>query len=155
MRPYYHVSRKHLGASVVLIPKQPLNATWMEASLPDRVCFAPTVEQCLASISGAQVRSLVIGETLPKRRRVRGEWHHANPSVYTTNRRLRKPPQDCTDFSITEERWSLSPIEVVHAGFVCLAHLSRTGQVRLVKRSHTPTERISRAFEQWGDNSFL
>lgn len=139
-RPLFHVSRVHLGDQVLLDPRQPETAVHPERGLPERVCFAPTVAQCLASMSGARLSALVIGEAVPRRKRIEGEWCHANPSVYQTHQRLRCPPQNRSDFARTGERWSLWPIRVSHAGFVCLATLTREGRVLVASAEQSPSE---------------
>ena len=150
----FHVSSHDLGPRVVLVPQHPKTATWREDGLPPRVCFAPTVEKCLASLSGAEMACLVIGETLPRRKRVEGIWCHANPVVYQTNKRLRRPPQDRSDFALTGERWSLGPIEVERVGFVCLEHLTHHGRTVVVDRRWTLAERLGQDYRNW-DNDFL
>lgn len=151
-RPLFHVSRRHLGSRVVLMPKQPETACFLEEGLPPRVCFAPSVRHCLASMSGARLTSLVIGETVPRRRRVEGLWAHANPSVYQTVQRLRLPPQDRSDFAQTGERWALKPLEVEHVGFVCLATLTREGRVHVVSAEQSRGEELSQAYRAWDDD---
>lgn len=150
----FHVSRIYLGPRVVLTPRQPETAIHHERGLPDRVCFAPSVRQCLASLSGARVSALVIGETLPRRKKVNGKWAHANPVVYQTNKRLRRPPQDRSDFALTGERWSLGPIEVERVGFVCLEHLTHHGSTVVVDRRWTLAERLGQDYRNW-DKDFL
>jgi len=150
--PFFHVSRVYLGPRVILTPRQPGTAIHHERGLPDRVCFAPSVRRCLASLSGAGVSALVIGETVPRRKKVNGQWAHANPAVYQGPSRLRRPPQDRSDFASTGERWSLKPVEVEHVGFVCLRRLTRQGVVTLVRSPWSMADRLGQQYERWQDD---
>jgi hypothetical protein len=84
MTPMYHVSRIDLGNAPILTAKVP------ECSLPERegrkprVCFAPTIEQCLLSLVAHRGATLAdaVDHFLPR------SWEDAilNPTVYATSK---------------------------------------------------------------------
>ncbi len=98
----------------------PSNANPQEPKEP-RVCFAPTVAQCVQGIvSGRKAtEDLVLIELMPGSFCKR--W--ANPVVYKTRKALFKPSSTIADFDLTEEHWSLKPIEVRRHGYVDLRAL--------------------------------
>ena len=48
----FHVSKRDLGEYITLTPRVPKNATKTEDRITPRVCFSPTVEQCVIGIVG-------------------------------------------------------------------------------------------------------
>jgi hypothetical protein len=112
----YHVSRFELGVSPTLVPRIPSSAVTEREGDHHRVCFAPTIKQCLRSIeSGSKATTFnVISEFLPRK------WSEdlTNPIVYVTRKTLVKAPADKSDFGVTEEHWSLVPIKVQFRAYI-------------------------------------
>jgi hypothetical protein len=48
----YHLSFANLGVKTILDIKKPNRSYLEEKNLPERVCFAPTIEQCIYGIEG-------------------------------------------------------------------------------------------------------
>lgn len=128
---YFHISKIDLGKSVVLVPKMPSSAGPDEGD-SSRVCFAPTIEKCLCSISGM---TTVTYENVFREFRPYGKKLAVNPTVYTTNQSLKRPPKIKSDFALTGEMWSLKDIEVNRAGYVCLRSLILKSKVKVVRTS--------------------
>lgn len=134
---HYHVSAKDLGAKVVLTAKVPETAGNEECRKTARVCFAPSVWQCLMGVTGICDHFAIIAELVSTHRRDR-----TAPVVYRTSRKLFIPKQ-VSDYADTHEVWSLEDIEVTRHGYVDLAYLLKHGVVRTTKN---PTYNVDEAF---------
>lgn len=112
----FHVARRDLGPSLVLEPRIPINASKTECQKTPRVCFAPTVEQCVIGIVGYAIRRDItyLGAFLEL---ANSQWC---PTVYYTHDDL-YCPDPTSDFLITEEHWALDPVSVERIGYInCL-----------------------------------
>jgi len=112
----YHVSSKDLGENPILSARIPGSAVKPEDLVTRRVCFCPTVKQCLYAITGhvkpnygTIIRELLYGQ---------GQVIE-NPTVYVTRKQL-IVPESVSDYQITGEEWSLSDIKVKRKGYVNL-----------------------------------
>lgn len=113
----FHVSRQDLGHIVTLTPRIPRSASKSECLLTPRVCFSPTVEQCVIGIVGYAVSQEItfLGAFTEL---ANASWC---PTVYHTDETLFKPKQ-VSDFHITHEEWALAPITVERIGYIdCMA----------------------------------
>src|SRR6266705_221931 len=120
MKTYYHVSQIDHGKTFVMEPRYPQSAVGNREVNRPRVCFAPTIAQCLYAIVGAGDLVCIgdaLRELLPPPSK---DGAYQNPVVYATERRLSKPPQHLSDYAITGERHSYTPIEVVRVGYLSL-----------------------------------
>jgi len=122
-RRFYHISKVDLGETIVLKAKMPASAH-QEHGKP-RVCFAPTLWQCVHSIVGQKPPISyhdVIADFLWEIRasKTRPQTHTANPAVYVTHKRLTPATSGVSDFDYTNEHWSLSDIEVQRFGYLDL-----------------------------------
>ena len=131
MKTHYHVSENNLGATVVLKAQIPKSALVKREGSRPRVCFASTLEKCLASIQGDI--KITVSETATVYLSRAGTKPINNPTVYATQKRLVTPPQDASDFADTQERWSVTDIEVKRVGYVCLRKLAFAHKVFLTK----------------------
>ncbi|WYW00848.1 hypothetical protein Aura_00169 [Pseudomonas phage vB_PpuM-Aura] len=134
MPRFYHVSVKDLGKHVILKAKVPIGRNRDECAETLRVCFAPTVWQCLAARIGVGDIASVVHEA----------WYHTsrsdralgkitNPVVYFTDKKLFKP-KAVSDFAKTKEHWSKVDIEVERTGFVDIKTLMATGRIEITNR---------------------
>lgn len=113
----YHVSRRDLGHIVTLTPQIPRSATKDECHLTPRVCFSPTVEQCVMGIVGYGLSQDItfLGAFMEL---ANASWC---PTVYHTDETLFEP-EWVSDFHITHEEWALAPITVERIGYIdCMA----------------------------------
>ena len=114
-RKMYHISKVDLGEYVTLEPRLPDSADGNSEGNKLRVCFSPSVAQCLHSLHSGKdcTEADVLEEFIP------GAWKPriTNPAVYVTQRVLVKPPS-VSDFELTGEHWSLRPINVKRIGYV-------------------------------------
>lgn len=127
---HFHVSHADLGERVIMTPRIPYSANPAECPNTKRVCFAPTVWQCLAGICGTSKFSCILNELL----------YHSIPSglqpaVYVTRRKLVTPPKLVSDYEFTGEVWSLEPIEVVRIGYVDLRRFVSKLQVGVTSKA--------------------
>lgn len=103
----FHVSKRDLGEKVILTPSIPRDTAKGEDRVTPRVCFAPTVEQCVIGIVGygisQDITFLGAFSILAN-----SQWC---PTVYKTEEVLFEPDW-VSDFHITHEEWALDPIEV-------------------------------------------
>lgn len=122
----YHVSRADLGSTPTLTAQVPECSVPERESWKPRVCFAPTVEQCLLSLVAYRDATMAdaVDHFLPRTY----DEEILNPAVYTTRKRLTLPPQSKSDFKLTGERWSMSDIEVHKIGYLNLGVLIRGSQ---------------------------
>jgi hypothetical protein len=138
MGAWYHVSEKDLGDTVILTAKVPKTAP---ADLEDvttaRVCFAPSISQCLYAIHSYKTN--LISEVIKTYLHTTPQ-SCINPTVYFTDAELVKP-DDASDYSITEEHWSLTDIAVRRLGYVDLYHLLMKKNLRLTQKSCTVPKR--------------
>ncbi len=120
MKRYFHLSKVDLGEQVVLEPKVPESAVTPECVSTPRVCFAPTLFQCLISISGSSNTASAMTEFLYSHK-----TQFNNPTVYsTTSRKLILPKYPkCSDYQSTGEHWSLRPIKVRRLGYLDMTQL--------------------------------
>ena len=123
----YHISRKDLGETTALKPKIPKYRHEAECSTTRRVCFSPTVEQCVLGLIGFGInRELTIFTTF-----LELASPIDCPTVYCTNEKLFKP-LPIGDFGITDEHWSLEPIVVERCGYLDCMAMVEDRQVRLI-----------------------
>jgi hypothetical protein len=117
----FHVSRRDLGKLVTLTPQIPRNAAKDECRVTPRVCFSPTVEQCVIGIVGYGLSQDItfLGAFFEL---ANSTWC---PTVYYTDEVLFEP-EWVNDFHITHEEWSLAPITVERIGYIdCMAMLQK------------------------------
>lgn len=140
-KPHYHVSVIDLGREVTLTAKVPESAGPEECQTTKRVCFAPTLWQCLVSSQGTSYPILDVVETQRTKRygwiKTKDQETIPNPAVYVTHAKLKRPPQSASDFAKTDERWSVGDTWVERVGYVDLNKLIREGRVRLTNRRAT------------------
>ena len=112
----FHVSSIDLGKVIEMIPKIPHSRSEGEESTIPRVCFAPTIKQCLMGIDGIDETGLL--------KRLKNKkyqlWMH-NYTVYQCNTPELLIPAGSArvpDFHRTCEHWSLVPIMVERIGVV-------------------------------------
>lgn len=121
---HYHVSPKNLGSQVTLKAQIPEGCICSSEGDHPRVCFAPTIAQCLHSVVGGGSRCISIRECINNflvTKDINGKrLIQYNPTVYMTQQRLVVPPQRRSDFKLTGERWSLQDILVHRVGFIDL-----------------------------------
>lgn len=123
---YYHVSSRFLGERCILIPKIPEGAvSFNEDVKTKRVCFSPTVRQCLIGKAGTDEWSSVIDEFSEK-------YYSENLSLYVTFKKLNKAGR-VSDKHITEEKWSKKDILVKFLGFIDLPFLKKYGKIKITK----------------------
>ena len=129
----YHISQIDLGDSVVLKAKVPSSISRDECRSTLRVCFAPTLRDCVYAQVGCRSRSIEYPIYHYVRMKQR-DIIHTNPSIYATYRKLHKPP-NVSDFSITGEMWSLEDIHVKRVGYLDLEYMLLHGKIRCTKNS--------------------
>jgi hypothetical protein len=115
----FHVSKRDLGHILTLTPQIPRSAGNDECLITPRVCFSPTVEQCVIGIVGYGVSHditfLAAFSVLAN-----AGWC---PTVYYTDEDLIEPDR-VSDFHITQEHWALDPVKVERIGYIdCMAML--------------------------------
>lgn len=103
----YHVSVYYLGKKVTLTPRVPSTVMPNEDNETPRVCFAPSVEQCLLGIHGVA--------TIDKTYTNKVGWF-----LYHTDEILEPAGSRVPDYHRSKEHWSLTSIEVKFVGVVCL-----------------------------------
>lgn len=135
---HYHVSDKDLGDKFEFTPRFPSTANPAECSKTKRVCFAPTVWQCMIGICGTSAVSDIIQQFL-----YTAVEKGTQPAVYETRRVLVKPPKIVSDYKVTGEMWSTVPITCKRRGYIDLMHLLKRGEIRITK---TPNVVISKEF---------
>ncbi|WYW01801.1 hypothetical protein Voja6_00169 [Pseudomonas phage vB_PpuM-Voja-6] len=134
MPRFYHVSEKDIGKHVTLKAKVPSGRNHDECAETLRVCFSPTVWQCLgARIGAADIGSVVREAVYQTRKADRKLGKINNPAVYFTDKKLFKP-KAVSDFAKTKEHWSKVDIEVERAGFVDIKTLMTTGRIEITNR---------------------
>lgn len=101
----YHISNVYLGKVTTLTPRVPKNAMEGEDKITPRVCFSPTIEQCLLGIHG--VKSLDYATTF-----------NAGWFLYATKEELKSAKDKVPDFETTKEHWATSPVSVDFIGVV-------------------------------------
>ena len=138
---HYHISSKDLGKQVSLKPKIPRSAL-REEGLKPRVCFCPTLEECLHSISGIREGQLYIAEVIYEQicpallnNNSANMARVINPTIYKTQRKLILPPQNISDFATFRERWSLSDIMVDRIGYIDLHYLLFNQKIKITNKS--------------------
>lgn len=91
----YHVSPTFLGDSVTLYPRGGSE----EAELPDRICTAPTIPQCILAMP------------------VPDDWEELKELyVYVASEVEDFVPGTEFDTEVTEEKWLLTPTTFKHVG---------------------------------------
>lgn len=139
----YHISRKDLGNTTILSPQIPDSSISSREGKKPRVCFSPSLRQCLHSLASlnncTEADSIV--ELLPSKylRRI------PNPVVYVTNRILVKPRQSLSDFKLTEEHWSLLPIKVRRKGYIDIKSFMLMGASSQIPLTHKPDSFLTKA----------
>lgn len=101
----YHISAYYLGKKIVLMPKVPSTVMADEDNETARVCFAPSIEQCLLGIRGTKS----IDKTYT------GQYGYF---LYSTEETLEPAGTRVPDFYRTNEHWSLKPVKVKFVGVV-------------------------------------
>lgn len=125
-RIWYHVTRANWGTKMVLEPLVP-NA--LRESKRPRVCFSPSVRQCLVALIGLgkDVKtSDVVLEFFPQSALV----------VYATRAKLVKA--NVADFKYTHEHVSFEPIKVTRVGWLDLRLMRKHARLQVVTRRPKP-----------------
>lgn len=125
---HYHISAKDHGAKFEFTPKVPATAGPRECQVTERVCFSPTVWQCLIGVCGTSKFIAIAYELLYVALR-----DGTQPVVYQTRAKLTPPPKLVTDFKVTGEMWSLKPITCYRRGYVDLLHLITQRKIKIVQ----------------------
>ena len=133
---HYHVSPKDFGETVTFNPRVPPTANSAECETP-RVCFAPTIWQCLMAIEGTSSAYTAIGDCV-----YQAAHKGTNPTVYGTRARLTPPPKLVSDFARTGEMWSLKPIKLRRLGYLDVAQLVK-GNIRMTQ---DPRSKLTKEF---------
>jgi hypothetical protein len=143
----FHVSRKDLGESAIFEVGFPLSDASKEHN-EARVCFSPSVRQCLRGIAGFTVttEANVLNELMPFNWKPR----FLNPTVYETTKKLVKAPTTKSDFSITEEHWSLKDIKLKRVGYIDLRTFMLQHKDQEIPITKEPYSKFSKGeFEVW------
>lgn len=145
---HYHLSAVDHGEKFEFTPKIPHTANPSECQKTARVCFAPSVWQCMIGVCGTSHLQSIIHEFLYVAVK-KGK----QPVVYETKRKLTKPPKLVSDYKVTGEMWATSPITCRRKGYVDLKYLMKHGEIRITK---TPDVKFSEDFyEGWKAASLL
>jgi hypothetical protein len=110
----FHISRKDLGGEVTLTPKIPANMLLkVQECDTQRVCFSPTIQQCLVGIIGYEISwEATLLEA----------WIKSSNHIYTVYQTVEDltpaPSLEGSDYHLTQEHWSLNPIAVTRLGFI-------------------------------------
>lgn len=111
----YHISKTDLGELVILTPKVPTSFNKVyECSVTNRVCFSPSIIQCMIAIGGSDSIGVFLEDYYKLER---------NPVIYVTESHELITPIQVGDFSLTGELWSTSDIEVNRVGYIDLNQL--------------------------------
>ncbi len=105
---WFHLSSKSLGKNPTLLPRVPESASDIEDRTIPRICFAPSIEECLRAIAGSDVWSLVL-----KRREIFHVYgvHGKTKTIVPTDDQL-------PDRYRTNEVWRLSETTLKFLGKV-------------------------------------
>lgn len=134
---HYHLSRIDHGDKFEFTPKLPGSANPKECKQTKRVCFSPTLWQCMIGVCGTPNLAGIIEEFL-----LVAEKYGTQPVVYETRRKL-FAPKTVSDYAVTGEVWALEPITCRRKGYVDLMYLILHGKVKLRKE---PTIVINKDF---------
>lgn len=118
----YHVSRIDLGARVTLMPRVPENAGLEECKVTQRVCFSPSLWQCLVGMVGTSRVSAIITDLFAEHL-----LSGLNPAIYMTQKKLHEPAR-VLDYGVTGEMWSVDPIQVTRVGYLDFRRIVESGQ---------------------------
>lgn len=139
---FYHVSDKDLGKRITLKARVPMSACkqFENVTIP-RVCFSPSILQCLISKEGIANRT-ISALRMAAIWALHAKQHKNNPAVYATNQELyRVTTKLVNDANRTQEHWSKRNIRVSRKGYVCLDTLCRKGEIALTDKAfHTLTQ---------------
>ena len=133
----YHVSRTDLGKKVILTAKVPPCAGKGECQKTKRVCFSPSIRQCLksiVSIEDASFSDIVFEFLLYRKGKI------LNPAIYSTQKALYLPKVNLdfskeTDLLKNQEQWSLKDIEVTRMGYLDLDSLIYSHKISITSRA--------------------
>lgn len=147
---FYHISRLDLGVSPTLTAKVPETCCPVKEGTTPRVCFSPSLRQCLHALSGVAKATLAdaISELMTASwddylEMKRGPVTLDNPTIYTTRKKLVLPP-DVSDFRLTGEQWSIKDIKVNRLGYIDLLELmTNRSSVLKIPVTNNPTSRLS------------
>lgn len=148
----YHVSKKDLGESSLFDVNFPMSDASNEHDKP-RVCFSPTIRQCLRGIAGCTVTTEadVLNELMP----FSWEPQFTNPSIYMTTKKLIKAPTTKSDFLITEEHWSLKNIKLKRIGYIDLRGFMLQHKDQEIPLTNEPYSKFSKGeFDIWQASEF-
>lgn len=168
----YHLSKVFLGNNVILTPKVPISSSIdAEGDIP-RICFSVNIFYCVRSIGGgtllkvfdlAEFKNRHISKFDKNYDEEKFNFSIINPSIYITKDKLFTPPAH-GDFRHNKELWSLNPIDVKFAGYLCLnsllsrelkiTNMSNTLEVNtylknLNKRIYKPHQNINNLKSSW------
>lgn len=137
---FYHISRKNHGNVFTFVPRVPDSAVVeREGNIP-RVCVAPSLYCCIASIvSGKDIK---VGQVLCEFAVMEPfetveEFEKSKrtipfPSVYWTHDQPYLPPAS-SDFRRNKEHWFISPTTMLFEGYLDLQSLWSFGILRLTQ----------------------
>jgi hypothetical protein len=125
---FYHVSDANLGRTVTLVPKLPGTAGPKECARTPRVCFSPTVWQCLVGKEGTASTAAILHGLLYQVSKAKIGDVIAQPAVYRTEATLHKcTAKQVPDIKVSGEHWSKVPIKVKLDGYIDLQKLLKVG----------------------------
>ena len=103
---WYHVAKKYLGETVILVPRIPNNANLSREGNIPRICVADTLFHCLRALRGlTTIQSTYLKDVL----------HNENPCVYFSEETPFIPPE-CDDFRFNGEMWFLKKTKFLFLG---------------------------------------
>lgn len=118
---YFHLSTKYHGKKVLFEPRVPISASEGENKIIPRVCFTPSLEQCLMAIEGYD-----------DWRTIFFTHHNQKYFVYTIhgNSKIFTPDNNMVcDAYRTKEVWRLIPTMLYYRGKVIIDD----GELRVTK----------------------
>lgn len=125
---YYHVSDADLGPKVCLQARIPESRASGECAETDRVCFAPTVHQCLMAKAGLDYPFGGMIDLLDLIGFTKVGRPFELPTVYGTRTTKLVTPtkRQVPDAHKTGELWALKDIQVTRLGYIDVVKLITT-----------------------------